>query len=83
MLARTLHEVRLTEKISFAINFLTMANGPAVKPWCKDDKNRLQKPIHDGKVDITKTDEIEYIAFVFHKYFHEQESVNFHHRALV
>ena len=46
-----------------------MADGPFIKPWHKDDKNRLQKLINDSKVDITKTDEIEYIDSVRHKYF--------------
>ncbi len=55
-----------------------MADGPAIKPWCKDDKNRLQKLIDDSKVDIMKTDDIKYINFVCHKYFQEQESINFH-----
>ncbi len=54
-----------------------MADGLAIKPWCKDDKNRLQKLINDGKVDILKMDEIKYIDPICHKYFREKERVNF------
>ena len=82
------HRKRHIEKILLCHNsHLTMADGPAIKPWCKDDKNRLQKLIDDSvavvdaaysAVDITKTDDIKYINFVRHKYFQEQESINFH-----
>jgi hypothetical protein len=46
-----------------------MADAPAVKPWYKDDKNKLQKLIDDGKVDITKTEDTDYIDSIRHKYF--------------
>ena len=55
----------------------TMADAPAVKPWCKDDKDKLQKLIDNGKVDISKTDNIEYIDSIRHKYFRERGNLNF------
>ena len=55
-----------------------MADAPAVKPWCKDDKDKLQKLIDNGKVDITKMDNIEYIDTIRHKYFCERDNLNFH-----
>jgi hypothetical protein len=36
-----------------------MADAPTVKPWCKEDKNKLQKLIDDGKVNITKTEDTD------------------------
>ena len=55
----------------------TMANAPAVNPWCKDDKDKLQKLINDSKVDITKTEDTDYIDSVLHKFFREQKVDNF------
>ncbi len=54
-----------------------MADAPTVKPWCKDDKDKLQKLIDNNKVNITKTDNIEYIDTIRHKYFRERENLNF------
>jgi len=53
------------------------ADAPAVKPWCKDDKDRLQRLIQDGRVDITKTDDTSYIDRVRHTHFRERDSLNF------
>ena len=47
----------------------TRADAPTVKPWCQDDKDKLQKLINDGKADITKTMDTDYIESVRHKYF--------------
>ena len=55
-----------------------MADAPAVEPWCKEDKNKLQKLIDDGKVNITKTEDMDYIDSVRHKYFRERKGDNFH-----
>ena len=55
-----------------------MADAPTVKPWCKDDKDKLQKLINDGKVDIMKTKDTDYIESVCHKYFQERKVDNFH-----
>jgi CHASE1-domain containing sensor protein len=54
-----------------------MADAPAVKPRCKEDKNKLQKLIDDGKVDIRKTEDTDYINSVRHKYFRERSDHNF------
>ena len=54
-----------------------MADAPAIKPWCKDDKDNLQKLIDNGKVDITKTKDTDYIESVCHKYFQERKVDNF------
>jgi hypothetical protein len=54
-----------------------MADAPAVEPWCKEDKNKLQKLIDDGKVNITKTEDMDYIDSVRHKYFRERKGDNF------
>ncbi len=56
---------------------LTMANAPTLKPWCQDDKDKLQKLINDGKVDITKTTDTDYIKSVCHKYFQDRKVDNF------
>ncbi len=55
----------------------TMADAPTVKPWCKDDKDKLQKLIDNGKVDITKTTDTDYIDSVRHKYFRDRKVDNF------
>jgi hypothetical protein len=54
-----------------------MANAPTVKPWGKEDKDHLQKLIDQGKVDITKTANIDYIDIVWHKYFWVRDNHNF------
>jgi hypothetical protein len=54
-----------------------MADAPAIKPWCKDDKDKLQKLINDGKVNITMTEDTDYIKSVRHKYFRERKVDNF------
>ena len=51
---------------------------PSVKPWCKDDKGKLQKLIDDGRIDITRTKDIQYIDRVQHSHFRERDLVNFH-----
>ena len=61
---------------------LPMANAPAVKPWGLDDKDKLQKLIDNGKVDISKTNNIDYINSIRHKYFRECDNGNFHHKFL-
>jgi len=53
------------------------ADAPAIKPWCKEDKHRLQRLIDDGRVDITRTNDIEYIDRVRHAHFRERDPVNF------
>jgi hypothetical protein len=54
-----------------------MADAPAVKPWCKDDKDKLQNLIDNGKVNITKMDNIEYIDTICHRYFRGRGNLNF------
>ena len=54
------------------------AAAPSVKPWCKDDKDRLQRLINDGRIDITRTKDIQYIDRVRHSHFRERNPVNFH-----
>jgi hypothetical protein len=54
-----------------------MADAPAVKPWGQKDKELLQKLIDEGKVDITKTANCDYINSVWHKYFQMQSNHNF------
>ena len=53
------------------------ADAPSVKQWGKEDKDKLQKLIDDGKIDITKTDDTQYIDRVRHNHFRERDSVNF------
>ena len=55
----------------------TMADAPAVKPWSIDDKKKLQQLIDDGKVDISRTEDINYIDSVRHEYYSERDNVNF------
>jgi hypothetical protein len=55
----------------------TMVNVPAVKQWCQDDKNKLQKLIGNGKVDISKTDNIDYIDRFKHNFFRKRDNANF------
>ena len=50
---------------------------PPVKPWCKDDKNKLQKLIDVSKVNITNTEDTDNIESVRHTYFREQKVDNF------
>ncbi len=50
---------------------------PSVKPWCKDDKGKLQKLINDGRINITRTEDIQYIDRVQHSHFRERDPVNF------
>ena len=54
-----------------------MDNAPAVKPWGSEDKELLQKLIDQGKVDITRTDDLAYIDQVKHKHFRSRETYNF------
>ena len=54
-----------------------MADAPSLKPWCKEDKQKLQNLIEKGKVDITKTADIEYIDSIRHKYFRKRKADNF------
>jgi hypothetical protein len=56
---------------------LTMADVPAIKPWCKEDKDKLLKLIEKGKVDITNTEDTEYINSICLKYFRKQKVDNF------
>lgn len=52
-------------------------DAPAIKPWCKDDKDKLQRLINDGRVDITRTNDTQYIDRVHHSHFRECDPVNF------
>jgi len=54
------------------------AAAPSVKPWCRDDKDKPQKLINDGRIDITRTKDIQYIDRVRHSHFRELDPVNFH-----
>ncbi len=54
-----------------------MADAPPIKPWGQKQKDDLQKLIDTGKVDITKTDDFDYIDQVRHKYFRERKVDNF------
>ena len=56
---------------------MTMDDAPTVKPWGSDDKQLLQKLIDQGKVDITRTDDLAYIDRVKHKHFRTRETYNF------
>jgi hypothetical protein len=53
---------------------LTMADAPAVKPWGIDDKKKLQQLINDGKVDISRTEDIDYIDSARFKYYRERDN---------
>ncbi len=56
----------------------TMANDPpAVKPWGQKQKDVLQDLINEGKVDITRTDDTNYINHVRHQHFRERDRDNF------
>ena len=55
-----------------------MADAPTVKPWGNDDKKKLQQLIDGGKVDISRTEDINYIDSVRFKYYHKHGNVNFH-----
>ena len=50
-----------------------MADALAIKPWCKEDEDKLLKLIEKGKVDITNTEDTEYIDSIRLKYFREQK----------
>ena len=54
-----------------------MADAPAVKPWGIDDKKKLQQLIDDGKVGISRTEDIDYIDSVRFKYYREHDKANF------
>ena len=54
-----------------------MADAPTVKPWGIDDKKKLQQLIDDGKVDISRTEDINYIDSVCFKYYREHDKANF------
>ena len=54
-----------------------MADAPAVKPWGIDDKKKLQQLIDDGKVGISRTEDIDYIDSVRFKYYRERDTANF------
>jgi hypothetical protein len=54
-----------------------MANAPTIKPWGQEDKDQLQQLINQGKVDITKTTNTDYIDSVWHKYFWARNNRNF------
>ena len=56
---------------------MTMDDAPAVKPWGSEDKELLQKLINQGKVDITRTNDLAYIDRVKHKHFRTRETYNF------
>ena len=55
-----------------------MADAPAIKPWCKEDKYKLQNLINQNKVDITNMDDADCIDSICHKYFRERKIDNFH-----
>ena len=48
-----------------------MADALAIKSWCKEDKDKLLKLIEKGKVNITNTEDIDYIDSIRQKYFRE------------
>ena len=54
-----------------------MADAPAIKPWCKEDKDKLLKLLEKGKVDITNTEDTEYIDSIRLKYFCKKKVDNF------
>ena len=54
-----------------------MADAPTVKPWSIDDKKKLQQLIDSGKVDISRTEDIDNIDSVHFKYYRERDNVNF------
>ena len=54
-----------------------MTDALAIKPWCKEDKDKLLKLIKKGKVDITNTEDTKYINSICIKYFCEQKLNNF------
>ncbi len=54
-----------------------MADAPAIKPWCKEDKDKLLKLIEKVKVDITNTEDIKYINSIHLKYFRKKKVDNF------
>ncbi len=55
-----------------------MANDPpAVKPWGQKQKDDLQDLIDEGKDDITRTGDTDYIGRVRHQYFRERDRDNF------
>ena len=54
-----------------------MADALAIKPWCKEDKDKLLKLIKKGKINITNTEDTEFINSIHLKYFHEQKVDNF------
>ena len=54
-----------------------MADAPAVKLWGIDDKKKLQQLINDGKVDISRTEDIDYIDSVRFKYYRKCDKANF------
>ena len=56
-----------------------MADAPAIKPWYKEGKYKLQNLIDQNKVDITNTNDTNYIDSICHKYFREQKIDNFRH----
>ena len=51
---------------------------PTVKPWCKDDKERLLRHINNGRINITRTNNTQYVDRVQHCHFRERDPVNFH-----
>ena len=54
-----------------------MTNAPDVKPWGIVNKKKLQQLINDGKVDISRTEDIDYIDSVRFKYYREHDKANF------
>ncbi len=54
-----------------------MADILPVKPWGKVNKDNLLKLINTGRIDITKTANIDYIKKDEHDYFHRHNSHNF------
>ena len=58
---------------------MTMDDAPAIKPWGSEDKELLQKLIDQGKVDITRTNDLAYIDRVKTKHFRTRETYNFRH----
>jgi hypothetical protein len=56
-----------------------MDDAPAAKPWGTEDKEQLQNLINQGKVDITRTNDLAYINRVKHKHFCTRKTYNFRH----
>jgi hypothetical protein len=53
-----------------------MVDAPAVKPWGIDDKKKLQQLIDNDKVDISRSEDIDYVDSIRFKYYRKRDNVN-------